>query len=187
VLLFTVAALLRLPLLSGEGLWADEFFSLAIATGHSLEHPAADANPMLDDFVQAREAMPAGAWGRYLAQEKPPAGIRRISRAVFMSDTSPPLYYVLLGYWTRGLGTSDAALRLFSLVWALASVPLLWLLARRLGGTRAAVLAVALAAARRGARMAASPREGARDRCVQHPTLDLSEDWAESHSATLGA
>jgi mannosyltransferase len=139
-----MAALLRLPLLSGQGLWADEFFSLAIATGHSLEHPAADADPVLGDFVERREAMPAGAWGRYLAQEKPPAGVRRITRAVFMSDTSPPLYYLLLDYWTRGLGSSDAALRLFSLVWALASVPLLWLLARRLGGTRAAVLAVLL-------------------------------------------
>ncbi|MFL5495214.1 MAG: glycosyltransferase family 39 protein [Gemmatimonadales bacterium] len=144
MLLFTVVALLRLPLLTGQGLWADEFFSLAIATGHSLEHPADDANPMLGDFVQGRAAMPAGAWGRYLTQENPPAGVGRISRAVFMSDTSPPLYYVLLGYWTRGLGTSDAALRLFSVLWALTSVPLLWLIARRLGGTHAAVLAVLL-------------------------------------------
>ncbi len=144
VLLFTVAALLRLPLLSGQGLWADEFFSLAIATGHSLEHPAADADPTLGDFVERRGAMPAGAWGRYLAQETPPAGVRRITRAVLMSDTSPPLYYVMLGYWTRGLGSSDAALRLFSILWALASVPLLWLLARRLGGTGAAVPAVTL-------------------------------------------
>jgi 4-amino-4-deoxy-L-arabinose transferase-like glycosyltransferase len=146
-LLFSFAALLRVALARGEGLWADEFFSLAMATGHSLEHPAAAADSSSGDFVEGRDALPAGAWGRYLAHEHPPAGPVRITRAVFLSDTSPPLYYILLGYWTRALGTADAALRLFSVLWALVSLPLLWLLGRRLGGTRGAGFAVLLYAA----------------------------------------
>ena len=144
LVVFILTAGLRLPLLSGAGLWADEFFSLATATGHSLEHSAADADPRLGDFVEHQASMPAGAWGRYLAPDAPPAGPRRVVRAVLMSDTSPPLYYVLLGYWIRGLGSGDVVLRSFSVAWALLSVPLLWLLARRLGGTRTAVPAVLL-------------------------------------------
>jgi uncharacterized membrane protein len=63
---------------------------------------------------------------------------------VFLSDTSPPLYYLLLNVWARVLGTSDAALRLFSVAWALACFPLLWSLARQLGGRAAAVPACLL-------------------------------------------
>ncbi len=40
-----LAAGLRVALLDRQGLWADEIFSLAIATGHSLEHPAGEADP----------------------------------------------------------------------------------------------------------------------------------------------
>src|SRR2546427_11726189 len=46
-LLVSAATLLRLLLALHPGLWADEVFSLAMATGHSLEHPANAANPAL--------------------------------------------------------------------------------------------------------------------------------------------
>ena len=143
-LLFLVAAGLRVPLLRGGSLWADEVFSLAIATGHSLEHPAAQADPALGDFIESRGPLPAQAWGRYLGAAPGSDGPSRIIRAVLLSDTSPPLYYVLLGMWIGALGPSDFALRLFSVCWAVLTVPLLWLLARRLGGTRAAVASVLL-------------------------------------------
>src|SRR6266550_9433365 len=44
--LLIVAAVLRIGLVPRSGLWADELFSLAMATGHSLEHKAdiADAS-----------------------------------------------------------------------------------------------------------------------------------------------
>ena len=129
----------RLPLVRGPGLWADEVFSLAMATGHSLEHPAADADAALGDFVEPRGSMPAGAWGRYLEPETPAVSVGRVVRAVLKSDTSPPLYYVVLARWIRLAGPGDAALRLFSIAWAVAAAPLLWLLACRLGGIRAAV------------------------------------------------
>ena len=141
VMVIGLAALLRIALVDRNGLWADEIFSLAMATGHSLEHPAADADPGLGDFVEMPNALPVQFYRRYLEHEETPAGLARIIRAVRLSDTSPPLYYLLLSFWTRALGTSDAALRLFSVLWALSTLPGLVYLAGRLGG-RPAVLPV---------------------------------------------
>ncbi len=132
LLLFGLALVLRVGLAERQGLWADEVFSLAIATGHSLEHPASRASPAMGDFVEAPEAMPPSHWRRYMTHERPPASAARVARAVLLSDTSPPLYYLVLHGWTRGLGTSDRALRLFSVFWALLTFPLLYVLGRSL-------------------------------------------------------
>jgi uncharacterized membrane protein len=125
---------LRARAAARPGLWADEIFSLAVATGHSLEHPAAEADALAGDFVQATDAVPPASYRRYAEFDAPPAGPGRVIRAVLLSDTSPPLYYLLLNWWTRWLGPSDAALRAFSIWWTLASLPLAWLIGRRLGG-----------------------------------------------------
>jgi len=61
--LFAVAALLRIGLVTRSGLWGDEVFSLAIATGHSLEHPAAAARPELGDFVEPNHPVPPESSG----------------------------------------------------------------------------------------------------------------------------
>lgn len=135
LVLFVVAAGLRFGLLTRSGLWGDEVFSLAIATGHSLEHPTATARPELGDFVEADHAVPAAEFRHYLEHDEPPAGPGRVIRAVLLSDTSPPLYYLLLYGWTLALGTSDLALRLFSTVCALACLPLLVAIGRRIGGS----------------------------------------------------
>lgn len=142
--LLCVAVFLRIVLALQPGLWVDEIFSLAMATGHSLEHPAADAIPELGDYVEHEEARPSWFFLRYMQHETPPAGAKRVIRAVLLSDTSPPLYYLLLNVWTRLAGTGDASLRLFSTVWALACFPLLWALGRQVGGTRTALTACAL-------------------------------------------
>ena len=144
VLLFGLAALVRITVADRHGLWADEFFSLAMATGHSLEHPAVEAVPALGDFVESPGAEPATQWRRYLEHEDPPASAARVVRAVLLSDTSPPLYYLLLYGWTCAFGTTDLDLRLFSVVCSLAAFPLLYLLGRRLSGRRAALVAVLL-------------------------------------------
>jgi Dolichyl-phosphate-mannose-protein mannosyltransferase len=138
VLLLLAATALRIEAASRPGLWADEIFSLAMATGHSLEHPAVEADPARGDFVQLREAQSPEIYRRYAEQEESPAGAGRVVRAVLLSDTSPPLYYLLLNLWTRRLGTGDTALRLFSVWWAALSLPLLWLMGRELGGPRVA-------------------------------------------------
>src|SRR4029079_5023934 len=114
-----------------QGLGSEETFSLAMATGHSLEHPAAEAVPELGDFVEPPEAQPATAFRRYLSHQPGTFLMPRVIRAVLLSDTSPPLYYVTLAWWTELFGTSDRALHLFSTLWALACFPCLWYLVRR--------------------------------------------------------
>ncbi len=58
VAIFILAAILRIAVAGRSGLWADEIFSLAMATGHSLEHPAAAAQPKQGDFVEPDHAVP---------------------------------------------------------------------------------------------------------------------------------
>jgi Dolichyl-phosphate-mannose-protein mannosyltransferase len=144
VAIFALGALLRLALLDRSGLWADEIFSLALATGHSLEHPAAPARPELGDFVEPVQAVPAEELRRYMEHESPPVSPSRVIRAVLLSDTSPPLYYLLLYAWTLICGTADIALRLFSTVCSLACLPLMASVARRIGGKDAVVPACLL-------------------------------------------
>lgn len=136
--LVLLAAVLRIVLALRPGLWADEIFSLAMATGHSLEHPAAAAVPALGDYVEGHGARPAAEFASYAEHDPSPAGAGRVLRAVFLSDTSPPLYYLLLNVWTRIAGTGDTALNLFSVLWALACFPLLWRVGREIGGRRMA-------------------------------------------------
>lgn len=137
--LFAICAVLRLGLVDRHGLWADELFSLAMATGHSLEHSADKADPALGDYVEISRPVPPSVYSRCLTHERPAADPSRVLRAVLLSDTSPPLYHLLLYGWTLVLGTSDVALRLFSVVWALACFPMLWSLARLVGGKSAQV------------------------------------------------
>ncbi|MQA87523.1 MAG: hypothetical protein GEV03_23595 [Streptosporangiales bacterium] len=51
-------------------------------------------------------------------------------------DGSPPLYYLLLHAWMLAFGHGDLAVRGFSAIWSVATLPLLWLLVRRLSGSR---------------------------------------------------
>ena len=125
--------ILRIVLALRPGVWGDEIFSLAMATGHSLEHPAAEARPALGDFVQPPAATASSSFRRYAEHEDPAVGPGRVIRAVRLSDTSPPLYYLLLSAWTRVTGTSDQSLRFFSLFWAALTLPFLWRLGRDLG------------------------------------------------------
>ena len=142
VAIFVLFLSIRLGLLTRHGLWVDEVFSIAMATGHSLEHPADNADPSLGDYVEHPGAVPSSIYAAYASHDDvvaPPAGPGRVVRAVSLSDTSPPGYYILLHYWTRALGTSDAALRAFSVFWAAACFPLMWSMARQLGGRFARV------------------------------------------------
>ena len=138
------SAFLRLDLARGQSLWADELFSLGVATGHSLEHPAHEADPGQGDYVESPRAEPPAHYARYLQHDDPAAGPTRVLRAVFLSDTSPPLYYLLLNLWTRVLGTGNGALRLFSIGASLACLPFLLGAARRTGGPKAALPAAVL-------------------------------------------
>jgi hypothetical protein len=59
-------------------------------------------------------------------------------RLMLLGETSPPLYTVLLHFWIK-LGTSDAHVKLFSVLFGVASIWVIYLLARRVGNSRAAL------------------------------------------------
>jgi mannosyltransferase len=61
-------------------------------------------------------------------------------------DGSPPLYYLLLHAWESMFGTSELATRSLSLLAAVLTIPVSWVLARAIAGTRAAWIAALLAA-----------------------------------------
>jgi hypothetical protein len=139
VLVVALAAAAWVALATRSPLSADELFSLAMATGHSLEHPAAVADERLGDWVELPTAMPAERYRHYLDHDDPPVTGARVVRAVRLSDTSPPLYYLLLHYWTRVFGTGDGSLHLLSVVCALGAFPCMIYLARRAAGFPAVV------------------------------------------------
>jgi mannosyltransferase len=71
--------------------------------------------------------------------ELPPSQMLDALRA----DGHPPLYYLLLNGWMQVFGTSDTAIRALSGVFSVASLPLVWLVGRRIGGTALAWIATA--------------------------------------------
>jgi hypothetical protein len=110
VLLVGVAALLRVVLADLHGLWADEFFSLAMATGHSLEQLGRRRVP--EDVVRllhgrGRVALvvihsgaPAPQKG-WLEKHATPAGGFRLLNARVLYFTAPEV--------TAGTGDATAA------------------------------------------------------------------------------
>ncbi len=144
IFLMLVAFAARAVAGSRQGLDVDELFSLAMATGHSVEQPRGKTRPELGDFVQAQSPKAAMSYRRYAEHDSSPAGMGRVVRAVFLSDTNPPLYYMLLNLWTRVLGTGDRSLRLLSILFSVACVPLAFLLGQRLYGRTTGLIAAAL-------------------------------------------
>ena len=61
-------------------------------------------------------------------------------------DGAPPLYYYLLHFWIEAFGTSDEEVRSLSGVLSCATLPFIWLAARRLGGRMVAAGALILVA-----------------------------------------
>jgi mannosyltransferase len=61
-------------------------------------------------------------------------------------DGAPPLYYLLLHFWTGWFGASDVAVRSLSGVFGVVTVPLAWLAGKRLAGRTVAWAAALLVA-----------------------------------------
>jgi cellulose synthase/poly-beta-1,6-N-acetylglucosamine synthase-like glycosyltransferase/4-amino-4-deoxy-L-arabinose transferase-like glycosyltransferase len=80
-----------------------------------------------------------------LAEARLPFGT--MVRNLFTWDVHPPLYYTVMHGWVALAGTSEIALRIPSVLFGTAAVPLLYLVARRLTSERGATMAAALGAA----------------------------------------
>lgn len=71
--------------------------------------------------------------------------VRQIPGAL-RRDGAPPLFYVLLHFWMGWVGHSNVAIRALSGIFSCATLPLVWVAGRRLGGRVAAVTAVLMVA-----------------------------------------
>lgn len=108
--LLLLAFLLRSIFLDQQSLWADEAYSLSMATRDSLQQ-------VLNEVLAGDPNTP-----------------------------HTPLYYLLLMPWLNLAGTSDFALRWFSVAFGLLTVPVSYVLAKRLTGPAAAILVALLCA-----------------------------------------
>ena len=66
--------------------------------------------------------------------------------AIPRTESTPPLYYVTAWVWTRVFGDMEFGLRSLSALAGIATVPVAWAIARRVGGHRAAAIAGLLVA-----------------------------------------
>src|SRR5690348_10264496 len=64
--------------------------------------------------------------------------------AALNQDGAPPLYYVLLHFWTAIFGTGNVAVRSLSACFMTGTVIATWFAGRRFAGTKAAWIAAAL-------------------------------------------
>ena len=125
-------------------IFVDDVWSLAGATGHSLDIRL-DGRPAGESYADPQGPVPASFFLEYL---KPQPGNNPWHVAVVSSaaESHPPLYQVFLYLWMCAFGYTIAAGRAFSLFFSLASILLLFGLARRLAGERAAWIACLLCA-----------------------------------------
>jgi 4-amino-4-deoxy-L-arabinose transferase-like glycosyltransferase len=62
------------------------------------------------------------------------------------SESNPPLYYAIAWLWSRLLGTGEVGLRSLSALCGVATIPIVYLIAKRALSTRAGVIAAAIIA-----------------------------------------
>ena len=73
-------------------------------------------------------------------------GLDATLRAVSHTENTPPLWYVLIWGWARIWGNGEVALRSFSALAGVATVPVAWGIGQELAGRRAAFVTAALVA-----------------------------------------
>lgn len=120
---------LRCHRLGERGFWLDENYSAEISAGHGFGHFDLPTNRLISSPPDLQSLSADEPWWHILTEQG--------------RDVHPPLYFVALHGWRVMVGSSDVALRLFSVVCSLFAVVLLYKVGAALYG-RAAGLWVAL-------------------------------------------
>lgn len=126
------ALALRLHDLTRYALWADEILTLESSAGHGLEQWQLRNTGLIEgpDLISLDNAGPF--W--------------RVFTAMARDDKHPPLYFATLRVWRSTIGDSDYALRLFSVIFSVIAVGLLFFAAQPLHGPVVALWASAIMA-----------------------------------------
>lgn len=127
---------IRIAALDNEGLWHDEFYTLALLQGF---------DPYLFDGSDLRPveaSRPARAYQNELRHDRFWQNLPRN----MVHEGHPPLYFLAARAWCALFGSSPATLRAFSALASLAAVGLFGWLAYRVFGRRRALLVAAIAA-----------------------------------------
>jgi mannosyltransferase len=74
-------------------------------------------------------------------------GLGHVLHQVPQTESTPPLYYVVLWCWSRVFGLSEAGLRSLSAVFGTATIVVMWAIGRRVASERAGLMAALLTAA----------------------------------------
>jgi mannosyltransferase len=74
-------------------------------------------------------------------------GLIAMLESVEIGESNPPLYYLLLWFWERLLGSGEIAIRSLSALAGIAAIPAVYAAAKALGSRRAGLIAAGLAAA----------------------------------------
>lgn len=120
VLIMTVGFFLRFNNLSERSLWTDEFFTLFESSGQGL-----DINNFLGYISGPKELklMKAQDFKPFI-KVNPKKSLKDVSRSLLETDTHPPLYFWIMHGWMDIFKDSALALRFFSLLMGLLSIPL---------------------------------------------------------------
>jgi mannosyltransferase len=111
-------------------LWALAFLT---ALGAAMRFAGLDVQSFHhDEVITAARVLP-GSFGDML-------------RAVKVSESNPPLYYVLAWGWAKAFGTDEVGLRSLTALFGAATVPLAYCIGAELASRRAGLIAAALVA-----------------------------------------
>ena len=73
-------------------------------------------------------------------------GLGHVLSTVPKTESTPPLYYVLVWLWSRVFGTGDVGLRSFSALCGTLTIPVMWAAGRRLASERIGLVAALVTA-----------------------------------------
>ena len=137
-LLVVVFLSARIYIAQRESLWADELYTLSVTTGHSIWQLPEQTRPDLGDYFDPPRPQAAAVYRKYINFEPGIKLPENIVRACILVDWNSPIYYLIQWIWLRAVGISELNLRLPSILMSLATLPFIWLIAEKLGGSRSA-------------------------------------------------
>lgn len=122
LLILTVGFFLRINNLSERSLWTDEFFTLFDSSGQG-----SDINNFLGSFSVSgqKKLMKAQDFKPFL-KVNPKKNFKDVTMSLLETGAHPPLYSWIMHGWMNIFGDSALALRFFSLLMGLISIPLIF-------------------------------------------------------------